>query len=387
MIKEKLPVHIRRRSHRVARIFNGDFLFKYLGNTVCGHICPGDDDRHQSDHQEGHNDLHGVLDKCHHIAHLQGAAVHGVRTCVNDQYGDAVHDQHHHRHHKGHAAVDEKVGPGQVQIGFLEALLFMLFCGEGTGDHYAGELLPGHQVQLVDQRLEHGKARHRYGEQDENQEQQKYYCEYDDPAHGAVGAEHLQNAADAQDRSVQDHTQTHHQHDLYLLDVVGAAGDQRGSGEFMEFLASEAHDLPVYIGADPVGGTRSETRCQEGDQNRAEHGDQGQSKHTGSRFHEEGSLASGQILSQLFIFTLYKGNAGLLQDAVRDLCDLVIHFLQHRPAQERGKQPEGLDRGCGSCSGSSSRIHTCFLLTLGHSAGFGLGSSVCIGVRFQGCFV
>ena len=65
----------------------------------------------------------------------------------DDQDHHGVHQEHYRRHHEDqHGAVDKQVRFGQVLIGFIEPLLFMLLCIKRADDHQTCEDFTGHQV-------------------------------------------------------------------------------------------------------------------------------------------------------------------------------------------------------------------------------------------------
>ncbi len=98
--------------------------------------------------------MHAVLQKSHHIAHLEGGL--GNLLCANpdDQHLQAVHHQHHHRHDRCHDAVDEETDICQFSVGFIEAIFFERLFIKGANNHHPGEILPGHQVQPIHQFLD-----------------------------------------------------------------------------------------------------------------------------------------------------------------------------------------------------------------------------------------
>ena len=53
------------------RVFDGIFCGKHLIDTLGGNRCPWHHNKHHADEQKAHDDVHGILDKRHHIAHLQ----------------------------------------------------------------------------------------------------------------------------------------------------------------------------------------------------------------------------------------------------------------------------------------------------------------------------
>ena len=119
---------------RMLRIMNHSLAGQHFLHTVCRHCRSGQHNGKHAQHKESHDNLHGVLNKCHHISHLHLTFAYAVGSVPHNKDGDAVHYQHHDRHHKGHSAVNKQVCPGQIPIGLIESLLLMLLCAEGA-DH------------------------------------------------------------------------------------------------------------------------------------------------------------------------------------------------------------------------------------------------------------
>ena len=184
----------------LCRIVNRRLSAQHLINTFRRYICPRDNNRHHRNHQKRHDDLHRILDKCHQIADLHGATVNRIASTVNNQHGNAVHNDHHNRHHKGHASVDKQIRPCQILIGLLKALLLMLLRTEGTGDHDTGQLLSCDQIQTVDQLLQLRKPRHRYLKQYSNNNHDQNDRQCDNPAHRYVRFYDLEHTADTENR-------------------------------------------------------------------------------------------------------------------------------------------------------------------------------------------
>ena len=90
---------------RCFRIFDRCPACQDLIHTVCCNSCSWKHNRNHTDHKEGHDDLHCILDKCHHITNLHLPVTDTMCTAPYNQYGNSVHDQHHHRHHKCHGTV------------------------------------------------------------------------------------------------------------------------------------------------------------------------------------------------------------------------------------------------------------------------------------------
>ena len=139
--------------NRILRVCDAYFCLENVIDTKCCHVCSRKHDGHGCDHQEGHDDLHCVLDECHNVTYLHGSVINGIGTAVNDQYGNAIHDQHHSRHHKGHASVDEQVCLCQSLVCFLKTFFFVFLTAECTDDRDTGKDLTCYQVQFIDQCL------------------------------------------------------------------------------------------------------------------------------------------------------------------------------------------------------------------------------------------
>ena len=207
------------------------FLYRGLGlqhfvNTFGCHRTTGQHDGHHSQHQERHDDHHRIRNECSHRANLHRAAVNAVRTDPHDQNGQAVHDQHHHRHHEGHDTVDKQVGLGEVAVRLVEAFFLGLFPSERPNDGQFGQDLTGNQIHLIHQHLHFLELRHSDRHQHADDSQNYQHCQYNDPAHAGSGVYHFQNAANAQNRSIQQHSQENRRNHLHLLNIIGASGNQ-----------------------------------------------------------------------------------------------------------------------------------------------------------------
>ena len=123
-------------------IQNGNLCIHNFIDTLSCNACPRKHNRHHGDHQKGHDDLHGILHKCHHISNLHGSVIHCMSSVVDDQNGNTIHDQHHSRHHKCHTAVDKQVGLCQSVIGILKTRLLVFLTAERPDDRNTGQYLP-----------------------------------------------------------------------------------------------------------------------------------------------------------------------------------------------------------------------------------------------------
>ena len=209
----------------------GDDLMDAVGSDACA----GQHDGDHRQHQEGHNDLHGVGDKGNHFAYLHSSQIHRLAAKPDDQQAGAVHNQGHKGHHGNHGAVGEQLGFHQIGVRFVKALFLKSLAAEGADGHNAGQDLAADKVQPVNKSLHQLKLGQCHAHQESNQQQQGSHCHKDDPFKTGVALGNVQDTADAQNGSVGDHTQQDNADKLYLLNVVGGAGNQRCCGEFFDF--------------------------------------------------------------------------------------------------------------------------------------------------------
>ena len=76
-------------------------------HTLCWNCCSWKHNRNHTNHKEWHNNLHCILDKCHHISDLHCSVINTVSTGPHNQNGNPIHHKHHSRHHKCHGTVDK----------------------------------------------------------------------------------------------------------------------------------------------------------------------------------------------------------------------------------------------------------------------------------------
>ena len=195
---------------------------------------------------------------------------HLVRADPDDQQRQAVHDEHHHRHHDHHDAVDEQAGAGQVLVGLVEAVLLEVLHVEGADDHHARQVLARHQVEPVDQVLDDLELGQRQSRRPSTIRPISTTTATAMIHHMDESlADRADDAADADDRRVEDHAHHHDDHHLDLGDVVGGAGDQRGGGELVELGVGEALDLLEDILAQVARQPGSRAGREEADDDRA----------------------------------------------------------------------------------------------------------------------
>ena len=128
----------------------------------------------------------------------------------------------------------------------------MFLAAEGTDDRDAGKDFSGYKIQTVDQSLQLCKLWHGNLEQYQYYQQNKNHCHSQDPGHGRGSIQHLYHTTDSHDRSIQYDSEHHSHHLLYLLHIVGTAGDQRCGGKLMVLIAGKADYLTVHTAAQIV---------------------------------------------------------------------------------------------------------------------------------------
>lgn len=82
------------------RICSNNFI-----NPVCCNTGTRQHNRHHGKHQECHNNLHGISNKCGHCSNLNLSGINTMCRYPDNQYGYSIHNKHHARHHKSHDTV------------------------------------------------------------------------------------------------------------------------------------------------------------------------------------------------------------------------------------------------------------------------------------------
>ena len=155
-----------------------------LHDSSCCYTCSGEHDGHHGNHQERHDDLHRILDKRHHIAHLNISHIYAVSSRINNQNADTIHNQHHHRHHESHCPVYEQVRFCQSVIRFLKPLLLVFFPAECPDHRNTRQNLTAYQIQPINQCLQRFKLRHCHGKKYDHHTKNQGNCHTQNPRHG-----------------------------------------------------------------------------------------------------------------------------------------------------------------------------------------------------------
>ena len=295
---------------RLRRILDGDIRIQHFRHTSRGDHGTGQYDGDHGQHEEAHDDDHGVGEERGHLAHLHHALIHAVCRHPDDEDGHAVHDEHHEGAHDGHDAVGEQLRGVEIMVGLVESGLLVLLPGEGTDGHDAAEHLPGDQVDTVHQGLHDLEFGNDDGSEDAHTGEEQRYGQDDDPAHSRGGVEHHDDAAEGQDGGVEHHPQEHDDEHLDLRDVVGAAGDEGGRGELHHLRIGEGSDLPEGLGPEIPSHLGGDPGGDETDENGEHHHQHAQRQHLESHAPQIGALDLRQVqaLGLVFLTHIHDGH-------------------------------------------------------------------------------
>ena len=330
MVEYKLPFLLSCECLRLFRIVDDCPACEHFLHTVRSHCRSWKHDGEHAQHQESHDDLHRVLDKRHHITHLHLTVIDAVCPRPYDEYGDTVHDQHHHRHHKCHGAVDEQVRLHQGPVRLVKTCFLVLLCAEGTDDRKSGQDLPHYKVDLIYKCLQYLELRHCDCKQDQNDKRDHYDCESDDPGHGHIRLEHLDHTANGKDRRVKNDTEQHDDNQLDLLDIVRASGNQGSRGEMVELIIREPDHLAEYLSSQIASGCRADAGRKEPDKDTCRHSEECKPHHLCSCREQILELQIIHIHSQTFIRGSHIADGSLLEDHLREFVHLLTHCLHER---------------------------------------------------------
>ena len=299
----------------------GDDLFHALG---CD-FGAGQDDRHHGEDHKRHDDLHSVGDKRHHVADLHHAVRHALRAKPDDKHGDAVHNEHHERHHKAHGAVGVELRGHQVERSLVKTLELMLLAVERADGHKAVEQLAGGKVHAVHKALHlfelgHGEA-HKHADDGRDRDD----GHGDGPLQTGVVGQDTHDSDDAHDGGHQAHADKQGCGHLDLLNVVGAAGDERSLAKLAHLGRREVHNLveglAAQVAGDGAGGARSHGAGQDGGDKRH----QAQAKHRGRHAAQVGVLHVGGVDTLCLVLVLHVAHGALGHDGARH----GAHFVRH----------------------------------------------------------
>src|SRR6185312_8840980 len=233
-----------------------------LVDAFGAHRGAGDHHGHERAHHDRHEDLQQVLQEGGERADLHVAVGHAVAAEPEHGGGGQVQDHPDEREHQHEELADADADIGQALIGGVEALGLIGLADERADHADAYDLLAQHAVDGVDALLHQAEQRHEEPDQDADDDDQERHGDPDQPGQPGVLAQGHDDAADAHDRRGHHEVQAHEHEHLDLLDIVGAARDQRGGPELVDLPGGEPghgmEDATADVAPDGHGGVGPE---------------------------------------------------------------------------------------------------------------------------------
>ena len=231
---------------------------EHLHDALRGHVGARPEHEHHAHEQEAHDDLHGVVGEHDHVGEhgelvLEPGGVDEVSADPVDGEHQAVQDGVHQRHHERHDAVGEQLGLGEILVGLGEFGFLVVLGIVGAHHTQAGEVLAGHEVDVVGELLHGLELRHDHGHHDDDGHQQNHYGDSGGERPFEAFAGDLAHGPYCHNRRFDDELQAHGDEHLHLRDVVGGAGDEAGGGELAHFGRAEGLDLAEFERAQTLG--------------------------------------------------------------------------------------------------------------------------------------
>ncbi len=197
---------------------------------------------HGGDHEDGEQDLHRVLERRDHRAHLHRALVDPVAADPDDR--DAREVEHHDE--RGHEERDQTVhrnrGIRQIEIRLIESLALMRTAIERPNHADAAQPFTEHEVQAVDLQLHRLRQRNRPAHDQSEDEGHHGHHGDQHPGQLRVLRERQDDAAYRHHGRGDHHGQHHDEHLLHLGGVVRRARHQRSRAEAVELVEREMLD-------------------------------------------------------------------------------------------------------------------------------------------------
>ena len=203
----------------------------------------------------------------------------------------------------------------------------MLLAVERADGHKAVEQLAGGKVHAVHKALHlfelgHGEA-HKHADDGRDRDD----GHGDGPLQAGMVGQDAHDGDDAHDGGHQAHADKQGCGHLDLLNVVGAAGDERGLAKLAHLGRREVHNLveglAAQVAGDGAGGARSHGAGQDGGDQRH----QTQTKHRGRHAAQVGVLHVGGVDALRLVLVLYIAHGALGDDGARHGAHFVRHFV------------------------------------------------------------
>ena len=203
----------------------------------------------------------------------------------------------------------------------------MLLAVERADRHKAVEQLAGGKVHAVHKALHLFEFGHSEAHKHADDGRDRDDGHGDGPLQAGVVGQDAHDGDDAHDGRHQTHADKQGCGHLNLLNVVGAAGDERGLAKLAHLGRREVHNLveglAAQVACDGAGGARSHGTGQDGGDQRH----QTQTKHRGRHAAQVGVLHVGGVDALRLVLVLYIAHGALGDDGARHGAHFVRHFV------------------------------------------------------------
>ena len=201
----------------------------------------------------------------------------------------------------------------------------MLLAVERADGHKAVEQLAGGKVHAVHKALHLFELGHSEAHEHADDGRDRDDGNGDGPLQAGVVGQDAHDSDDAHDGGHKTHADKQGCGHLNLLNVVGAAGDERGLAKLAHLGRREVHNLveglAAQVAGDGAGGARRHGTGQNGGDERH----QAQPKHRGRHVAQVGVLHVGGVDALCLVLVLYIAHGALGDDGARH----GAHFVRH----------------------------------------------------------
>ena len=203
----------------------------------------------------------------------------------------------------------------------------MLLAVERADGHEAVEQLTRGKVHAVHKALHlfelgHGKA-HEHADDGRDRDD----GHGDGPLQAGVVGQDAHDGDDAHDGRHKAHADKQGRGHLDLLNIVGAAGDERGLTKLAHLGRREVHDLVEGLAAQVTGDGAGGARCHGAGQDGGDERHQAQAEHRGGHVAQIGVLHVGGVDALGLVLVLHVGHGALGDDGARHGTHLVGHLV------------------------------------------------------------
>ena len=203
----------------------------------------------------------------------------------------------------------------------------MLLAVERADGHKAVEQLAGGKVHAVHKALHLFELGHSEAHEHADDGRDRDDGNGDGPLQAGVVGQDAHDSDDAHDGGHKTHADKQGCGHLNLLNVVGAAGDERGLAKLAHLGRREVHNLveglAAQVAGDGAGGARSHGAGQDGGDQRH----QTQTKHRGRHAAQVGVLHVGGVDALRLVLVLYIAHGALSDDGARHGAHFIRHFV------------------------------------------------------------